>query len=186
MSLIYIEYFSRRPGVDLDAFRAGVAEGQQGWDSGYDARPPRAQRRAHLAARARARVLRRLALPALRLRPPRRLATAIFRGGEADHLEGAFFRVARIDVAGCYSPLIEPVHTRYGTYYVEFFRPRAAAEAISAFYEERTRRHPRLRLEPASAAHRASSPPSAGGIAGVGAAGVRRPGGDRRGAGRRR
>ena len=111
MSLIYIEYFSRRPGVDLDAFRAGVAEGQQGWDSGYDAD--------------------RLVLNAgrtWRLGPEPEYFAAwhcprsgfdrlddwdrIFRGGEADHLEGAFFRVARIDVAGCYAPLIEPVHTR--------------------------------------------------------------------------
>ena len=145
MSLIYIEYFSRRPGVDLDAFRAGVAEGQQGWDSGYDAD--------------------RLVLNAgrtWRLGPEPEYFAAwhcpragldrlddwdrIFRGGEADHLEGAFFQVARIDVAGCYTPLIEPVHTRGGTYYVEFFRPRADGETISAFYEERTRRHPRLTL----------------------------------------
>ncbi len=145
MSLIYIEYFSRRPGVDLDTFRAGVAEGQQGWDNGYDAD--------------------RLVLNAgrtWRLGPEPEYFTAwhcpgagcgrlddwdrIFRGGEADHLEGAFFQVARIDVAGCYSPLIEPVHTRGGSYYVEFFRPRADEETISAFYAERTRAHPRLRL----------------------------------------
>ena len=89
--------------MDLDAFRAGVAEGQQGWDSGYDAD--------------------RLVLNAgrtWRLGPEPEYFAAwhcpaagcgrlddwdrIFRSGEADHLEGAFFQVARIDVAGCYSP----------------------------------------------------------------------------------
>ena len=54
--------------------------------------------------------------------------------------------MARIDVAGCYTSLIEPVHTRGGIYYVEFYRPRADGETISAFYAERTARHPRLRL----------------------------------------
>ena len=35
MGLIYIEYVSRRPGVDMGDFRAGVTHGQEGWDTGY-------------------------------------------------------------------------------------------------------------------------------------------------------
>ena len=35
MGLIYIEYISRCPGVDMADFRAGVTHGQEGWDTGY-------------------------------------------------------------------------------------------------------------------------------------------------------
>ena len=35
MELVYIEYFSRRPGVDLETFRKQAAQGQEGWDSGF-------------------------------------------------------------------------------------------------------------------------------------------------------
>ena len=35
MELVYIEYFSRRSGVDLETFRKQAAQGQEGWDSGF-------------------------------------------------------------------------------------------------------------------------------------------------------
>ena len=36
MGLVYIEYISRLPGIDIETFRAQAAQGQEGWDSGYE------------------------------------------------------------------------------------------------------------------------------------------------------
>ena len=35
MGLVYIEYISRRAGVDLASFHAGATAGQEGWDDYY-------------------------------------------------------------------------------------------------------------------------------------------------------
>ena len=40
MSLIYIEYISRRPGVALEAFHAVAGGGQEGWAGDYGADAP--------------------------------------------------------------------------------------------------------------------------------------------------
>ena len=145
MGMLYIEYISRRPGVDLAAFHAGVTQGQEGWDSGYG----EDQLIVSLGR-------------TWRLGPEPEYMTVwhlpqatfdridawdrIFRSGEADPLEQPFFRVARIDVAGCYTPLIEPVRARNGTYYVEFFRANGKREAVRTFYAERARHHHRFKL----------------------------------------
>ena len=145
MGLIYIEYISRRPGVDMTDFRAGVTHGQEGWDTSYGED--------------------RLVLNigrTWRLGPePEYLAAwyspqagidridvwdRIFRSDEANSLERPFFRVARIDVAGCYAPLIEPVYARNGTYYAEFFRVQADLDTVRSFYTARTQRHSRFAL----------------------------------------
>ena len=119
MGLVYIEYISRLPGIDLETFRAQAAQGQEGWDSGYEDELVLSVGRTW------------------RLGPDPGYMTVwhardagldridawdrIFRSGEADALEQPFFQVARIDVAGCYDPLIEPVPARNGPYYAEFF-----------------------------------------------------------------
>ena len=119
MGLVYIEYISRLPGIDLETFRAQAAQGQEGWDSGYEDELVLSVGRTW------------------RLGPDPGYMTVwharnasldridawdrIFRSGEADDLEQPFFQVARIDVAGCYDPLLEPVPARNGTYYAEFF-----------------------------------------------------------------
>ena len=36
MGLVYIEYISRLPGIDLGTFRAQAAQGQEGWESGFE------------------------------------------------------------------------------------------------------------------------------------------------------
>ena len=145
MGLIYIEYISRRPGVDMADFRAGVATGQEGWDSGYG----EDQLVLNIGR-------------TWRLGPePEYLAVwyspqasfdridawdRIFRSGEADPVERPFYQVARIDVAGCYAPLVEPVHARNGTYYAEFFRVHADLDTVRNFYTARTQRHPHFTL----------------------------------------
>ena len=144
MGLVYIEYISRLPGIDLETFRAQAAQGQEGWDSGYEDELVLSLGRTW------------------RLGPDPGYMTVwhtrnagldridawdrIFRSGEADDLEQPFFQVARIDVAGCYNPLLEPVPARNGTYYAEFFAAYDTADAVRSFYESRAKQHPEFTL----------------------------------------
>lgn len=142
--MIYIEYFSRRPGVELADFHAGVAKGLE-WSAGYS----EDQLILHAAR-------------TWRLGPEPEYFMVwysphagferidewdgIFRSGKADEYEVPFLRVARIDFAGCYEALLDPVRARNGTYYAEFFHASGELTAVRSFYEDRTRRHSRLRL----------------------------------------
>jgi hypothetical protein len=147
--VIYIEYFSRRPDVDLAEFHRSVGQGQEGWGSAY-----REDRLVWHAGRT------------WRMGPePEYVAVwhspdfgfdridawdAIFRGGGAERHERVFRRVARIEAAGCYRALREPVEAPAAppvrSYYAELFRATGDLEAVAAFYEQRARRHERLRL----------------------------------------
>ena len=144
MGLVYIEYISRLPGVDPETFRAQAAKGQEGWDSGYEDELVLSVGRTW------------------RLGPQPEYMTVwhtrnaglerldawdrIFRSGEADDLEQAFFQVARIDVAGCYNPLLSPVPARKGTYYAEFFGALDTTDNVRSFFESRAKRHPDFTL----------------------------------------
>lgn len=143
--LIYVEYISRRPGVTLAEFHAGVQAGQEGWDASFDD-----DQLVWNAGRT------------WRLGPtPEYLGVwysphagfdridawdRIFRSGHADIHEQGFQKVATIDAAGCYRPLREPVRARGATYYAEFFRPGPDSERIGQFFDERVRRHSSLTL----------------------------------------
>jgi hypothetical protein len=142
--MIYIEYFSRRPGVELAEFHAGVAKGSE-WGDDY------AEDRLIL-----------LVGRTWRLGPEpgyfmvwhspnagfERIDAwdRILRSGEADQFEGSFLAVARVDFAGCYEALFEPTRARDGAYYVEFFHSRDAMPEVRSFYEKRARRHEDFRL----------------------------------------
>ena len=69
---------------------------------------------------------------------------AIFATGEADHLEIPFTAVGRIDVAGFYEPLLEPVQGAGGLYYAEFFDFAAGVERddVAAYFEQRLQARP--------------------------------------------
>jgi hypothetical protein len=143
--MIYIEYMSRRPGVDRSDFHEFMSKGLEGWDAGY-------QEDRLILGMSRT----------WRLGPePEHIGVwdspqagferidewdRIFRSGAADHLEEPLQKVARIDAAGCYEALLDPVRGRGGTYYVEFFRAEGELSAIQAFYVARERRHQRLDL----------------------------------------
>jgi hypothetical protein len=143
--MIYIEYISRRPGVDLREFHEMMSKGQDGWDADY-------QEDQLVMSVSRT----------WRMGPePEHLAVwhspgfglerldewdRIFRSGAADHLEEPFRKVARIDIAGCYETLLEPVRARNGSYYAEFFKATATWAAVRESYQERARQHPRLTL----------------------------------------
>jgi hypothetical protein len=56
---------------------------------------------------------------------------------------------ARIDVAGCYEPLLEPIAGSKGPYYGEHFdlARGATRDDVRAFYEARRERHAELELD---------------------------------------
>jgi hypothetical protein len=148
MALIYIEYISRRPGVDLELFHTVAGGGQSGWADDYAARD---QKLLDLG-----RTWRMGAEPeymAVWLSPQDGLERldaweAIFRSGDADHFEGPFRLAARIDIAGCYEALIDPVPGSLGRYYSEHFEiaPDATHADVRSYYEERRARHGDLEL----------------------------------------
>ncbi len=71
-----------------------------------------------------------------------------FRSGDADAYEEPFRLAARIDRAGCYEPIGEPVRGAHERYYVEWFEPAAGAsrQELAAWFGERAARHDDLVL----------------------------------------
>ena len=140
--LVYLEFVSRRPGVGLHEFRSVVAGGQSGWsgDHGADVAILNVGR-------------------TWRIGPEPEYLTAwynadaglgrlddwndVFTSGSADAYEEPFRLAARIDRAGCYEPLLEPIRGTAGRYLAEWFEPGPGAtrEAIVDAFEERRSRH---------------------------------------------
>ena len=149
--LLYIEQFSRRPGVELGQFRSMVAAATGSWD------PDEAADQMLLTA-GRSWYVARSLLPSAvkltsvlssgcrRLGPEPEYMTlwyspnhglnrldewdAAFRAGGEDEHVAKFRIVARIEQAGCYQPLLPPVPTRNGVYMVSApaFRPEPACD----------------------------------------------------------
>jgi hypothetical protein len=143
--LVYVEYISRLPGVDLHEFHQELTQAQEGWAA------------AHAED-----VLLWSAARTWRLGPEPEYVGVwytpsagleridawdhIFRSGDADHHERPARQVSRIDVAGCYTALLEPAPARGGIYYAEYFRPRGSAAAIRDLYTQRRAQHARFTL----------------------------------------
>jgi hypothetical protein len=83
----------------------------------------------------------------------------VFRSGDADELEKPFRELARIERAGCYDALLDPVRqseksgggerssrAHGGIYYAEFFEPVGSSEEIRELYLKRAAKHPNLTL----------------------------------------
>jgi hypothetical protein len=143
--LIYVEYISRRPGVGIKDFHAAVIAAQTGWDTTY------AEDQLLLSAGRTWRLGPEPEYVHVWYSPGCGLDRIdawerIFRSGEADHQEGPAQRVMRIDRAGCYQPLQEPIVARGGPYYAEFFEARGTPAAVKALYGERASRYPQLTL----------------------------------------
>jgi hypothetical protein len=137
--MIYVEYTSRRPGVSLETFHKIMRLGGGGWASDH------ADDIAVL-------MLGRT----WRLGPEPEYLTVwhspafglerfddwerVFRSGEADGYEEPFQMAARIDRAGCYEALVEPVASQSERFYAEFFDwdPGADRDAVVAHFTERT------------------------------------------------
>lgn len=141
--LVYIEFISRRPGVSIEQFHFAANRGQTGWSAEYDDD-----------------VLLLNIGRTFRLGPePEYIAVwytpregverigeweRIFASGDAEQFEETFRLAARIDKAGCYEPLQEPVPAREGLYLVEYLdlADGASREQVASFFRERQERRP--------------------------------------------
>lgn len=145
--LVYIEFISRRPGVGLDAFHKVIGLGQTGWEGDYgdDVLVLNVGRSWRIGPEPE--------YMCVWYSPNHGLERVddwerAFRSGEADTHEEPFRLAGRIDQAGCYEPLLEPVVGTAGRYYGEHFEfaPGATADDVRAFYEQRRSRHSELQL----------------------------------------
>ncbi len=145
--LIYIEYFSRRPGISIEDFHAIAGAGQTGWADQY----------------AEDELVVNLGRT-WRVGPePEYLAVWLnrtsglellgqwedeFKSGNADALEKPMQVVSRLDRAGCYRPLREPVRGVNGPYYIEYldFAPGATTDQVTEFFDKRSAAHSNLTL----------------------------------------
>jgi hypothetical protein len=135
---VYIEYISRRPGVSLEAFHEVAGRGQTAWAGEYGddqlvlnlGRTWRVGPEPEYVA-----VWYNAAAGLERIAEWER----IFTSGEAARFEEPFRLAARIDAAGCYEPLLDPVQGAGGPYYAEFFEPAAgvSGDDVRSFFDER-------------------------------------------------
>lgn len=145
--LVYIEFISRRPGVGLHEFHAVAGGGQTGWAGEYDD---------DVAVLNVGRSWRIGPEPEYLCAWYSRGAgieridewERVFRSGDADNFEEPFRLAARIDAAGCYEPLLEPVVGSKGRYYAEWFdiAEGVGHEAVRDSFEERRTRHADMEL----------------------------------------
>jgi len=145
--LIYIEFISRRPGIGLHEFHKVVGGGQTGWEGDYgdDVMVLNLGRTWRMGPE------------------PEYLAAwytpgsgldridfweRTFKSGAADAFEEPVRIAGRIDRAGCYDPLLDPVRGSKGRYYAEWFEPAPGAghEQISEWFAERRATHPEHEL----------------------------------------
>ena len=141
--LVYLEFISRRPGVGLHEFHAVVGGGQSGWagDYGDDVTVLNVGRSWRIGPEPE--YLCAWYTPTAsvdRLDEWER----VFRSGDADAYEEPFRLAARIDAAGCYDPLLEPVVGTKGKYYAEWFdlADGASVDDVRGWYGERRASHP--------------------------------------------
>lgn len=145
--MVYIEYISRRHGVDLARFQRVVGHVQSAWA---------AQHEDDVMVLNVGRTWRVGPEPEYMCvwhspgKGPERLDQweRTFRSGEADAIEEPFHLAARIDRAGFYEPLLEPIIGSAGRYYVERFdlAPGAARHDAVAYFEARRAARPDLEL----------------------------------------
>jgi hypothetical protein len=137
--VIYVEYTSRRPGVSLEAFHTIMRLGTGGWGSehGDDAAVLVLGRTWRLGPEPEYMIVWHVpAFGIERLDEWER----VFRSGEADALQEPFQLAARIERAGCYDALIEPVASPSERFYAEFFdwEPGAERDSVRAHFTERS------------------------------------------------
>jgi hypothetical protein len=143
--MIYVEYVSRRRGIELADFYRVVRQVQQNWEKGspQDRLVLNAGRTWRLGPEPEYLGVWHVPNAGLeRLGQWERMFRE--RGDVGD--EETMARVARIDIAGCYDELIEPVLARNGLYYVERFRPAGTTGQIREYYADRSNSMPEFRL----------------------------------------
>ncbi len=137
---VYIEYISRRPGVAIDGFRQIASAGQPGWAASYDVDTLilNVGRTWRLGPEP-----EYVAVWHTPTRGIERLGewAAIFETHEADHLELSFDAVGRIDEAGFYDALLDPIPGGGGPlYFAEFFdlADGASPEDVAGWFRARS------------------------------------------------
>ena len=144
---VYIEYISRRSGVPLESFHAIAGPGQARWAGQYpeDRLILNVGRTWRLGPEP-----EYLAVWHTPGKGAERLGEwqAIFGTGEASHIEDPFNAVGRIDVAGFYEPLFDPVPGAGPVYYAEYFdwADGATEESVRSLFSERRSAHSGLVL----------------------------------------
>jgi hypothetical protein len=137
--MIYVEYTSRRPGVSLETFHKIMRLGGGGWadDHAEDVAVLMLGRTWRLGPEPE--YLTVWHTPAFGLE---RLDEweRVFRSGVAEQYEEPFQMAARIDRAGCYDALVEPVVSPSERFYAEFFdwEPGADRDAVVAHFTDRS------------------------------------------------
>ena len=145
--IVYIEFISRRPGISIEHFHAIAGAGQTGWADQYgdDELLLNLGRTWRIGPEP-----EYLAVWLNRTAGLELLAEweRAFRSGEADAFEKPMEVVGRLDRAGFYRPLRDPVAGRVGPYYAEFldFAADATPEDVSEFFGKRVAAHPALTL----------------------------------------
>jgi hypothetical protein len=147
LMMVYVEYISRQPGIDLADFQETFKKVQQGWESNFSE-----DQLILNAART------------WRLGPQPEYLTVwcsphagfdrlddwerTFRRRDSDNYgyNSPLRRVARMEYAGCYEALVTPIKARRGIYYVERFLPIRSSAAIRSFFEKRAAHHSDLTL----------------------------------------
>jgi hypothetical protein len=145
--LVYIEYISRRPGIGLHEFHTVVGGGQTGWSGDYS------EDAALLNLGRSWRMGPEPEYMCVWYTPDAGMERIdewerVFRSGVADAYEEPFRLAGRIDRAGCYDPLLEPVGGSKGRYYAEWFdlAPGGSRDAVVELFETRRKEHPDLEL----------------------------------------
>jgi hypothetical protein len=145
--IVYIEFISRRPGISIEHFHAIAGAGQTGWAKQYgdDELVLNLGRTWRVGPEPEYLAVWLNRNAGLELLGEWERA---FRSGEADAFEKPMEVVGRLDRAGCYRPLREPVAGRIGPYYAEFldFAPGATPDEVAAFFDKRAGEHPALQL----------------------------------------
>jgi hypothetical protein len=143
--MIYIEYISRRPGIELEDFHETFLRVQCGWESGAseDQLIVNAARTWRLGPEPEYFTVWHTANTGFeRIDEWQRIFDDRAAKGHVSPLK----RVARMDAAGCYEALRPPLKCQGGLYYVERFAPRVHPEAVRDAFEKRADNHPRLKL----------------------------------------
>lgn len=145
--LVYIEYISRRPGVSLDVFHEVAGRGQLQWEAGYG------EDQLILTLGRTWRIGPEPEYLHIWYNETAGLERIddwerVFTSGAVASFEEPFRLAARIDAAGCYEPLVEPVRGAGGPYLAEYFEvaPGATRDAVRALFRERQGRHPECTL----------------------------------------
>jgi len=145
--MVYLEFISRRPGVGLHEFHAVAGGGQSGWAQQYGD---------DIAVLNVGRTWRIGDEPEYLCAwySPRHGLERIdawesaFASGDAAAFEEPFRLAARIDRAGAYEPLIEPVVGTAGRYYAEWFDVAAGSnhDDVRSSFEDRQAVHADMQL----------------------------------------